>query len=134
MPDARSIRNARLSVVAPCYNEEAGIAEFVWRTKSVCAGLRCTYEIVLVNDGSRDRTLDHALAIAAGDPTVRVVNLLRNFGHQAAATAGLDLATGDVVALIDSDLQDPPEVIAEMIARWEEGADVAYGQRRTRKG
>ncbi|HUR60212.1 MAG TPA: glycosyltransferase family 2 protein [Opitutaceae bacterium] len=134
MPNARSLRTARFSVVAPCYNEEAGVAEFVRRVKAVCAGLRCTYEIVLVNDGSRDRTLENALAIAAGDPTVRVVNLLRNFGHQAAATAGLDVATGDVVALIDSDLQDPPEVMAEMVARWEEGADVAYGKRRTRKG
>ena len=134
MPNARSLRTARLSVVAPCYNEEAGVAEFVRRVKAVCADLRCTYEIILVNDGSRDRTLENALAIAAGDPTIRVVNLLRNFGHQAAATAGLDVATGDVVALIDADLQDPPEVIAEMVARWEEGADVAYGKRRTRKG
>lgn len=134
MPKTRSISTCKLSIVAPCYNEEAGLPEFVRRVKAVCEALPCPCEIVLVNDGSRDRTLEVALALAAADPTVRVVNLLRNFGHQAAATAGLDVATGDIVALIDSDLQDPPEVITEMLARWAEGADVAYGQRRTRKG
>ncbi len=134
MPSDRSLRTSKLSVVAPCYNEEAGLPEFVRRVKAVCEALRCPYEIVLVNDGSRDRTLETALGLAAADPALRVVNLLRNFGHQAAATAGLDQATGNLVALIDSDLQDPPEVIAEMVARWEGGADVAYGQRRTRKG
>src|SRR5471032_718329 len=91
----------RLAIVAPCYNEEAGLAEFVRRVRAVCGGLGCTYEIVLVNDGSRDRTLVVALDLAARDPQVRVVNLLRNFGHQAAVTAGLDVAEGDVVVLID---------------------------------
>ena len=134
MPNTRSRATARLSIVAPCYNEEGSVGEFVRRVKAVCEGLRCAYEIVLVNDGSRDRTLPVALGLASADPTVRVINLLRNFGHQAAATAGLDVAKGDIVVLIDADLQDPPEVIPEMIARWEEGADVAYGQRRTRQG
>ena len=134
MPDPRSLATARLSIVAPCYNEEGCIADFVRRVKAVCQGLRCAYEIILVNDGSRDRTLPVALALAAADPTLRVINLLRNFGHQAAATAGLDVATGDLVVLIDADLQDPPEVIPEMVARWQEGADVAYGRRRTRQG
>jgi len=135
MSDPRSLRTARISIVAPCYNEEAGLREFVRRAKAVCAALPCRgYEIVLVNDGSRDRTLEVALDLAGTDPTLRVVNLLRNFGHQAAATAGLDVATGDLVVLIDSDLQDPPEVIPEMAAGWEDGADVAYGRRRTRRG
>lgn len=134
MPDPRSLATARLSIVAPCYNEEGSIGDFVRRVKAVCQGLPCAYEIILVNDGSRDRTLPVALALAAADPTLRVINLLRNFGHQAAATAGLDLATGDVVVLIDADLQDPPEVIPEMVARWQQGADVAYGRRRTRQG
>jgi dolichol-phosphate mannosyltransferase len=134
MPDPRSLATARLSIVAPCYNEEGSIADFVRRVKAVCDGLRCAYEIVLVNDGSRDRTLPVALELAATEPALRVINLLRNFGHQAAATAGLDVATGDVVVLIDADLQDPPEVIPEMVARWQEGADVAYGRRRTRQG
>lgn len=124
----------KLAVVAPCFNEEAGLAEFVRRVSAMVAGLGCAHEIVLVNDGSRDRTLAVALDLAAANPAVRVVNLLRNFGHQAAVTAGLDVADGDVVVLIDSDLQDPPECIVEMIAAWQQGADVAYGQRRTRDG
>lgn len=124
----------KLAVVAPCYNEEAGLAEFVRRVKGACAGLGCEYEIVLVNDGSRDRTLAVALELASKDPVIRVVNLLRNFGHQAAVTAGLDVASGDVVVLIDSDLQDPPEIISEMVTAWKNGADVAYGQRRSRAG
>ncbi len=134
MPDPRSLATARLSVVAPCYNEEGSVTDFVRRVKAVCESLRCAYEIVLVNDGSRDATLPVALGLASADPAIRVINLLRNFGHQAAATAGLDAATGDVVVLIDADLQDPPEVIADMAARWEAGADVAYGRRRTRRG
>lgn len=125
---------SKLSVVAPCYNEEAGLREFVRRVEAVCGTIGCPYDIILVNDGSRDRTLDIAREIAAADPRVRVVNLLRNFGHQAAVTAGLDLADGDAVVLIDSDLQDPPEIIPDMVAQWRAGADVAYGQRRTRAG
>lgn len=124
----------RLTVVAPCYNEEAGLAEFVRRLQAVCGQLGCAHEIVLVNDGSRDGTLPVALDLATRHPAVKVVNLLRNFGHQAAVTAGLDVAGGDVVVLIDSDLQDPPELIADMVAAWQQGADVAYGQRRTRDG
>ncbi|MEJ1974401.1 MAG: glycosyltransferase family 2 protein [Lacunisphaera sp.] len=134
MSHAAELTTYKLSVVAPCYNEEAGLAEFVRRVKSVCAQLGCAYEIVLVNDGSRDGTLRAALDLASRDPLTRVVNLLRNFGHQAAVTAGLDVAAGDAVVLIDSDLQDPPEVILEMVAEWKKGADVAYGQRRTREG
>lgn len=134
MSTTRSLHRCKLSIVSPCFNEADGLAEFVRRTKAVGESLNCDYEIVLVNDGSRDATLSVALSLAATDRTLRVVNLLRNFGHQAAATAGLDVAVGDVVVLIDSDLQDPPEVIPNMVARWEEGADVAYGQRRTRKG
>ena len=124
----------KLAVVAPCFNEEAGLPEFVRRVIATCTDLGCVYELVLVNDGSNDRTLAVALDLASQHPTIRVVNLLRNFGHQAAVTAGLDTADGDVVVLIDSDLQDPPEVIAEMIAAWKNGADVAYGQRRSRSG
>jgi dolichol-phosphate mannosyltransferase len=124
----------KLAVVAPCYNEEAGLPEFVRRVQAVCARLGCAHEIVLVNDGSRDRTLAVALDLASRDPCIRVVNLLRNFGHQAAVTAGLDVAEGEVVALIDSDLQDPPEIIIEMVQAWQDGADVAYGRRRTREG
>ena len=124
----------KVAVVAPCYNEEKGLPEFVARVTAVCSGLRCAYEIILINDGSRDHTLAVALRLAQGNPCLRVVNLFRNFGHQAAVTAGLDHADADAVVIIDSDLQDPPEVIAEMVARWRDGADVVYGQRRSREG
>jgi dolichol-phosphate mannosyltransferase len=134
MANARTLAFGTLSVVAPCYNEQESIGDFVRRVKAACTGLARSLEIILVNDGSRDGTLPAALALASTDPSIRVLNLLRNFGHQAAATAGLDAASGDVVVLIDADLQDPPEVIPEMVACWEEGADVAYGQRRSRQG
>ena len=124
----------KLAVVAPCYNEEKGLPEFVTRVTAVCSGLGCAYEIILINDGSRDHTLAVALRLAQENPCLRVVNLFRNFGHQAAVTAGLDHAEADAVVIIDSDLQDPPEVIAEMVARWRDGADVVYGQRRSREG
>lgn len=124
----------KLAIVAPCYNEAAGLPEFVRRAKAVCVELACAHEIVLVNDGSRDDTLQVAMGLAAKDPSIRVVNLLRNFGHQSAVTAGLDVADGDAFVLIDADLQDPPEIIVEMVQAWRDGADVAYGQRRTREG
>ena len=126
--------SCKLSVVAPCFNEAAGLPEFVRRVQAVCVQLGCPHEILLVNDGSRDTTLPVALDLALHHPEVRVINLLRNFGHQAAVTAGLDVAHGDAVVLIDSDLQDPPELIIEMMAEWRKGADVAYGRRRTRQG
>lgn len=124
----------KLSIVAPCYNEEKVLPEFVTRVTAVCNSLGCDYEIILVNDGSRDHTHAVALRLAQSDPHLRVANFFRNFGHQAAVTAGLDLAEGNAVVLIDSDLQDPPEVITEMFERWCDGADVVYGQRRTRQG
>ena len=124
----------KISIVAPCYNEEKVLPEFVGRVTSVCQTLGCAYEVILVNDGSRDHTHAVALRLAQDDPHLRVINFFRNFGHQAAVTAGLDHATGDAIVLIDSDLQDPPEVIVDMYARWRDGADVVYGQRRTREG
>ena len=124
----------KLSIVAPCYNEEKVLPDFLARVTAVCRTLGCDYEIILVNDGSRDHTHAVALRLAQSDPHLRVANFFRNFGHQAAVTAGLDLAEGDAVVLIDSDLQDPPEVITEMYQRWCDGADVVYGQRRTRLG
>ena len=134
MSHSADLKTYKLSIVAPCYNEESGLEEFVRRTKAVCVDLACEYEIILVNDGSQDQTLTRATEIASQDSAIQVINLLRNFGHQAAVTAGIDLATGDAVVLIDSDLQDPPEVITEMVDVWKNGADVAYGQRRSREG
>jgi len=134
MSHAANLSTYKLSIVAPCYNEESGLAEFVQRTTAVFLSLECDYEIILVNDGSRDQTLQRARELGSQDPKIHVINLLRNFGHQAAVTAGIDLADGDAVVLIDSDLQDPPEIIEDMIKEWKAGADVAYGQRRSREG
>ena len=124
-----------LSVVVPCFNE----AEVLWQThgRLVTALRRLSdieHEILYIDDGSRDETADVLRVIQALDCTVRVVRLSRNFGHQTAVTAGLEHASGDAVVLIDADLQDPPEVIGEMVARWREGYHVAYGVRTGRDG
>ncbi len=121
-----------LSLVAPVYNEEELVEEFVARAAAAVADFE--YELVLVNDGSADRTGELLDRIAATDPRVRVIHLSRNFGHQAALTAGLEHAIGDVVAMIDADLQDPPELIPDMIAQWSQGADVVYAVRKQREG
>jgi glycosyltransferase involved in cell wall biosynthesis len=121
-----------LSVVAPVYDEEELVEEFIARTLKAVAAY--DFELVIVNDGSSDRTPELLDRIAASDSRVRVIHLSRNFGHQAALTAGLEHAAGDVVAMIDADLQDPPELIGEMIARWREGADVVYAVRKQREG
>ena len=125
----------RLSVVVPCFNEDAVIAATHARLAASLGTIaNAKAEIIYVDDGSRDRTLDLLRTIAAADPTVRVIALSRNFGHQKALTAGLEHAAGHAVVLIDADLQDPPEVIAEFVARWRAGVDVAYGVRRRRSG
>src|SRR5271168_1095689 len=121
-----------LSIVAPVYDEEELIEEFVRRTCAAVADY--TFELLLVNDGSSDSTPELLDRLAAADPRVRVIHLSRNFGHQAALTAGLEHAAGDVVAMIDADLQDPPELIGEMIAQWSRGADVVYAVRKQREG
>jgi dolichol-phosphate mannosyltransferase len=121
-----------LSVVAPVYNEEELVELFVER--AVAAVADYNFELVIVNDGSSDRTPELLDRIAETDPRVRVVHLSRNFGHQAALTAGLEHAAGDAVAMIDADLQDPPELIPQMVERWEEGADVVYAVRKQREG
>ena len=121
-----------LSVVAPVFNEEELVEEFVARAAAAVADFE--YELVLVDDGSTDRTPALLDRLAGTDPRVRVIHLSRNFGHQAALTAGLEHAVGDVVAMIDADLQDPPELIPDMIAQWSQGADVVYAVRRQREG
>lgn len=125
-----------LSVVAPVYYEENGIGAFYERLKAVLKSLEPEFrhEIVFVNDGSRDRSLEILLNFQVADPAVRVLNFSRNFGHQLAITAGMDHAAGDAVVVIDSDLQDPPEVIAQMALKWLEGFKVVYGVRTNRKG
>jgi polyisoprenyl-phosphate glycosyltransferase len=125
----------RLSIVAPCYNEEACLPEFHRQASAAArAAVGEDYEIVLVNDGSRDRTLVVMQALAASDPHVVAVDLSRNFGHQKALSAGLQFARGDRVLAIDADLQDPPALLREMMALMDAGNDVVYGQRRRRAG
>src|SRR5579884_2594032 len=129
-PPQRSLR--LLSVVAPMYNEEGTVEQFYDRVVGALDGF--PFELVLVDDSSRDRTPQLLAAIADRDPRVRVVSLSRNFGHQAALTAGLEHARGDAVAMLDGDLQDPPELIIEMLERWRRGADVVYAVRSERAG
>jgi dolichol-phosphate mannosyltransferase len=121
-----------LSVVAPMFDEEETVDAFYERVRAALDGLR--FELVLVDDASRDRTPELLDRLAESDPRVRVLHLSRNFGHQAAITAGLEHATGDAVVMIDGDLQDPPEVIPAMVERWREGSDVVYGVRESRAG
>lgn len=125
-----------ISVVVPLYNEEGNVAELLRRISAIMRRVcgEDTYEIVAVNDGSRDRTLDALREARTLEPRLVVVDLSRNFGHQIAATAGLDTANGDAVILMDGDLQDPPELIEAFLARWREGYDVVYATRRSRKG
>ena len=125
-----------LSIVVPVYNEEGNVAPLVERIAGIAERLEgiATYEIILVNDGSRDGTLAKIREEMRRRTDIVLVNLSRNFGHQLAATAGIDIAQGDAVVLMDGDLQDPPELIAEFTARWREGYDVVYAVRRKRKG
>ena len=135
MPDTSSdLKSLRLSVVVPCYNEQAVIRQTHARLIEVL-GTRAELdlELVYVNDGSHDQTEAILAQFEREDGRVNVICFARNFGHQPAVTAGMDYATGDVVAVIDADLQDPPEVIVEMIERWREGYDVVYGVRAKRK-
>jgi glycosyltransferase involved in cell wall biosynthesis len=123
-----------ISVVAPVKDEEVAIGHFVARVTAVLDGLGEAqgWEILFVDDGSQDGTLAAILAANRADPRVRCVSLSRNFGKEAALSAGLDHASGQVVIPLDVDLQDPPEVIGEMLARWRDGNDVVYGVRRNR--
>jgi polyisoprenyl-phosphate glycosyltransferase len=125
----------RLSVVVPCYNEESVLPELHRRLKAACQTVvGDSYELILVNDGSRDNTWALLTAITAENRHIVGVNLSRNMGHQLALTAGLSLSRGDRVLIIDADLQDPPELLPEMMAAMDRGADVVYGQRAERDG
>ena len=124
-----------LSVVIPCFNEEPVLRATHERLSQTLTNLRdVQFELIFVDDGSRDSTFQLLSDLQSADSRVRVLRLSRNFGHQVAVTAGLSEATGDAVVVIDADLQDPPEVIAEMIALWREGNDVVYGSRVSREG
>jgi len=123
-----------LSIVVPVYNEEEVLPLLIRRLQELLGKFSCPVEVILVNDGSTDRTVVGLHALAQQDRRFRVLNLARNFGHQIAATAGLDAARGEAIVLMDADLQDPPELILEMLARYREGYDVVYAQRTTREG
>ena len=123
-----------ISVVVPMYFEEEVAQECYNRLKSVMLQNNINYEFVFVNDGSTDRTMEILSEIAANDYRTKIVNFARNFGHQVAVTAGIAAAKGDAIVIIDADLQDPPEVIPELIAKWEEGYEVVYAKRKQRKG
>ncbi|WP_027091014.1 glycosyltransferase family 2 protein [Cohnella thermotolerans] len=126
--------NIRFSIVVPVYNEEAVIQETYRRLRSVMDLTAESYELLFVNDGSKDRTSVILQSIALTDPRVKLIDFSRNFGHQVAITAGMDYASGAAVVVIDADLQDPPELILEMIAKWESGYDVVYAKRIERQG
>ena len=128
----RKVRN--ISVVSPCFNEEGVITELVKRLTNVLEAISLPYEIILVDDGSKDRTWKVMCDLRKSNQRLKTIKLSRNFGHQLALTCGLDQAVGDVVLIIDADLQDPPELLPEMLKLWETGFDVVYGQRTKRTG
>jgi glycosyltransferase involved in cell wall biosynthesis len=123
-----------ISVVIPVYNEEANLPALFSRLRQVLAAIPASYELIFVNDGSTDQSLHLIKELAAREPAVKYIDFSRNFGHQVAVSAGLDRAAGQAVVIIDSDLQDPPEVIAGLYAKWQQGYEVVYGRRRQRPG
>ena len=131
--ESRPEEMPELSVVVPLYDERGGVAALHGRLSAVLGPLGIAYELVLVDDGSRDGTTERLDVLAASDPRVIVLQLSRNFGHQAAVSAGIDQARGQAVVVMDGDLQDPPEVIPDLLRRWREGQDVVYAVRRRRK-
>ena len=125
----------KISIVIPLYNEEEVLNECYTRIKVVCNSLdNYEHEIIFVNDGSKDKTLNILEQIAQNDKSAKVISFSRNFGHQCAVTAGLKYITGDAIVIIDSDMQDPPELIPEMVKLWEQGNEVIYGKRKKREG
>ena len=122
------------SVVIPAYNEQEVITESYNRISKVMTGMNESYELIFINDGSTDETARMIAGFCENDPSVRLINFTRNFGHMSAISAGMENARGQAVFIIDADLQDPPEIFPEMAARWKEGYHVIYGKRIKRKG
>lgn len=123
-----------LSLVVPAFNEEEAMEQSFERTYRAMSSIGYPFEIIYIDDGSRDRTWEIISRLAREHEEVKALRFSRNFGHQLAVTAGMDEAKGDAVIIMDADLQDPPEVIADMVKAWEQGADIAYGKRLHRKG
>lgn len=129
------MENKKISVIVPMYNEELVIEECYKRLKENITKLKkYDYELIFINDGSKDKTLEKIKELAKQDTNLKIVSFSRNFGHQAAVTAGLKEVTGDAIVIIDADLQDPPESIPDMVKLWEAGNEVIYGKRKSRKG
>ncbi len=124
----------KYSVVVPAFNEQEVLEETYRRLTEVMEQTNESYEIIFINDGSRDRTYEIAEAICQRDSHIKLINFSRNFGHQIAVTAGMEYSSGQAIVIIDADLQDPPHIILEMIKKWKEGYDVVYGQRLKREG
>lgn len=124
----------KLSIVIPVYFEEKVIAVMYSRLKDTLAKITYNYEIIFVNDGSTDRSLEILKEIALKDKTIKIISLSRNFGHQIAITAGIDEALGDAIIIMDADLQDPPDLITKLIQKWEEGYEVVHAKRKQRYG
>ena len=124
----------KYSIVVPIFNEEEIVNEMYRRMSAMMDGLDGPSELILVNDGSQDRSFELMRGLASRDPRVKILSFSRNFGHQMAITAGIDHAAGDAVVVIDADLQDPPEVIPNLIKEWQNGAELVYAQRSERKG
>lgn len=127
-------RHIQYSIVVPVYNEEPVIQTTYQRLKEVMDQTKEHYELIFVNDGSKDRSIEILREQSLIDPRVKIIDFSRNFGHQIAITAGMDYAEGNAIAVIDADLQDPPELILDMIEQWKEGYDVVYAVRTKRKG
>lgn len=125
----------KISVVIPMYYEEEVAEECYKMVQKVLTSIsNYDYEIIFINDGSKDKTLEILEAIAEKDKKVKIISFSRNFGHQCAVTAGIKFVTGDAIVIIDADLQDPPELIPDMLKLWEQGYEVIYGKRKTREG
>jgi len=124
----------QISVIIPIYNEEENIDLLYKRLTGVLHNLKLSYELIFVNDGSRDKSLELIKKLTKQDPEVKYIDFSRNFGHQIAVTAGLDKSVGETIVIIDADLQDPPELIAEMYAKIKEGHEVVYARRKKREG
>ena len=124
----------RLSIVVPIWNEEQVIPVLYARVREIMESTGETWELICVNDGSKDRSLELLIATRAADPRVKILNFSRNFGHQIAITAGADFAEGDAVIVMDADLQDPPDVVLRMIEKWRAGYEVVYAVRTKREG
>jgi polyisoprenyl-phosphate glycosyltransferase len=128
------VESPDVSLVVPAYNEEVVLPEFLARARAALDATGLSWEIVFADDGSKDATADLIRAYHGQDPRIGLVSLSRNFGKEIALTAGIDHAKGRAVVLIDADLQDPPELIADLVARWKEGYDVVYARRTAREG